>query len=55
MKKSKLQKADKKENQKSKFGDEFAKYLKNQTNNTTVNGQEIKPFAWYKKILGLIK
>jgi hypothetical protein len=34
--------------------DDFEKYLKKQTVQTTVNGREIAEFSWYKKVLGLI-
>ena len=44
-----MAKSESKNENKSKFSDEFSKYLKNQTNKTTVNGQKIKPFSWYKK------
>ncbi len=38
---------------KSKFNDEFDKYLKRQCLKTTFNGLEIETFSWYKKMLGL--
>ena len=38
---------------KSKFTDEFDKYLKKQCLKTTFNGLEIETFSWYKKMLGL--
>ncbi len=38
---------------KSKFNDEFDKYLKSQCLKTTFNGIEIETFSWYKKMLGL--
>lgn len=38
---------------KSKFNDEFDKYLKRQCLKTTFNGIEIETFSWYKKMLGL--
>ncbi len=39
---------------KSKFTDEFEKYLKRQCLKTTFNGLEIETFSWYKKMLGLV-
>lgn len=39
---------------KSKFNDEFEKYLKNQCLKTTFNGIELETFSWYKKVLGLV-
>lgn len=39
---------------KSKFTDEFEKYLKNQCLKTTFNGLEMETFSWYKKMLGLV-
>ncbi len=38
---------------KSKFNDEFEKYLKKQCLKTTFNGLELETFSWYKKVLGL--
>lgn len=38
---------------KSKFNDEFEKYLKKQCLKTTFNGVELETFTWYKKVLGL--
>ena len=38
---------------KSKFTDEFEKYLKKQCLKTTFNGIEMETFSWYKKMLGL--
>ena len=38
---------------KSKFNDEFQKYLKQQCVKTTFNGVELETFSWYKKVLGL--
>jgi len=38
---------------KSKFNDEFEKYLKKQCMKTTFNGVELETFSWYKKVLGL--
>ena len=38
---------------KSKFNDEFEKYLKKQCMKTTFNGLELETFSWYKKVLGL--
>lgn len=38
---------------KSKFTDEFEKYLKRQCLKTTFNGLEMETFSWYKKMLGL--
>lgn len=38
---------------KSKFTDEFEKYLKKQCLKTTFNGLEMETFSWYKKMLGL--
>lgn len=38
---------------KSKFNDEFEKYLKKQCMKTTFNGIELETFTWYKKVLGL--
>ncbi len=38
---------------KSKFNDEFEKYLKKQCMKTTFNGLELETFTWYKKVLGL--
>jgi len=38
---------------KSKFNDEFEKYLKKQCLKTTFNGVELETFSWYKKVLGL--
>jgi len=52
---NKSEKEIKKDKNKSGYNDDFSKYLENQTNKTTVNGQDIKPFSWYKKILGLMK
>lgn len=39
---------------KSKFNDEFEKYLKKQCLKTTFNGLELETFSWYKKMLGLV-
>ena len=39
---------------KSKFNDEFEKYLKIQCLKTTFNGLELETFSWYKKMLGLV-
>ena len=39
---------------KSKFNDEFERYLKNQCLKTTFNGLEMETFSWYKKMLGLL-
>ena len=39
---------------KSKFNEEFEKYLKHQCNCTTFNGSELENFSWYKKMLGLV-
>lgn len=39
---------------KSKFNDEFDKYLKRQCLKTTFNGLELETFSWYKKMLGLV-
>lgn len=39
---------------KSKFNDEFEKYLKKQCLKTTFNGIELETFSWYKKVLGLV-
>lgn len=39
---------------KSKFNDEFEKYLKKQCLKTTFNGIELETFSWYKKMLGMI-
>ncbi len=39
---------------KSKFNDEFEKYLKHQCLRTTFNGLELETFSWYKKMLGLL-
>lgn len=39
---------------KSKFNDEFEKYLQKQCLKTTFNGVELETFSWYKKVLGLI-
>ena len=44
----------KKEEVKSKFTDEFDKYLKKQCLKTTFNGLEMETFSWYKKMLGLV-
>lgn len=49
---NKSEKEIKKDKNKSGYNDDFSKYLENLTNKTTVNGQDIKPFSWYKKILG---
>lgn len=38
---------------KSKFNEEFEKYLKKQCLKTTFNGLEIETFSWYKKMLGM--
>lgn len=38
----------------SKFNDEFEKYLKKQCLKTTFNGIELETFSWYKKVLGLV-
>ncbi len=38
---------------KSKFNDEFERYLKKQCMKTTFNGVELETFSWYKKVLGL--
>ena len=38
----------------SKFNDEFEKYLKAQCLKTTFNGLELETFSWYKKVLGLV-
>ncbi len=38
---------------KSRFTDEFEKYLKSQCLKTTFNGLEMETFSWYKKMLGL--
>lgn len=38
----------------SKFNDEFEKYLKSQCLKTTFNGIELETFSWYKKVLGLV-
>lgn len=38
----------------SKFNDEFEKYLKRQCLKTTFNGLELETFSWYKKMLGLV-
>ena len=38
---------------KSKFNDEFEKYLERQCLKTTFNGLELETFSWYKKMLGL--
>ncbi len=39
---------------KSKFNDEFEKYLKSQCLKTTFNGLELETFSWYRKMLGLV-
>jgi hypothetical protein len=39
---------------KSKFNDEFEKYLERQCLKTTFNGLELETFSWYKKMLGLV-
>lgn len=39
----------------SKFNDEFEKYLKAQCLKTTFNGLELETFSWYKKVLGLVQ
>lgn len=39
---------------KSKFNDEFDKYLRKQCLKTTFNGLELETFSWYKKMLGLV-
>ena len=39
---------------KSKFNDEYEKYLKRQCLKTTFNGLELETFSWYKKMLGLV-
>lgn len=41
-------------NVRSKFNDEFEKYLKAQCLKTTFNGIELETFSWYKKVLGLV-
>lgn len=46
--------ATQKKELKSKFNDEFEKYLKRQCLKTTFNGLELETFSWYKKMLGLI-
>lgn len=38
----------------SKFNDEFERYLKKQCLKTTFNGIELETFSWYKKVLGLV-
>ena len=37
----------------SKFNDEFERYLKQQYMKTTFNGTELESFTWYRKVLGL--
>ena len=39
---------------KTRFTDEFDKYLKKQCLKTTFNGLEMETFSWYKKMLGLV-
>ena len=39
---------------KTKFNDEFQRYLKKQCLKTTFNGLELETFGWYKKVLGLV-
>ena len=39
---------------KSKFNDEFEKYLKAQCMKTTFNGIEMETFSWYRRMLGLL-
>ena len=39
---------------KSKFNDEFDKYLKAQCLKTTFNGIEMETFSWYRRMLGLL-
>ena len=39
---------------KSKFNEEFQRYLKKQCLRTTFNGLELETFGWYKKVLGLV-
>lgn len=46
--------ATKKEVVKSKFNDEFEKYLERQCLKTTFNGLELETFSWYRKMLGLV-
>lgn len=38
---------------KSKFTEEFEKYLKTQSLKATFNGSDIETFGWYKKMLGI--
>ena len=40
-------------NVKSKFTEEFEKYLKKQALKATFNGSDIETFSWYKKALGI--
>ena len=47
-------KATSPKNVKSKFNDEFDRYLKKQCMKTTFNGVELETFSWYKKVLGLV-
>ena len=39
---------------KTKFNEEFQRYLKKQCLKTTFNGLELETFSWYKKVLGLV-
>ena len=39
---------------KSKFNDEFEKYLERLCLKTTINGLELETFSWYKKMLVLV-
>lgn len=39
---------------KSKFNDEFEKYLEAQCLKTTFNGIEMETFSWYRRMLGLL-
>ncbi len=47
-------KVKKAETVKSKFNDEFDRYLKHQCLKTTFNGLELETFSWYRKMLGLL-
>ena len=49
-----VSKVTKEQKTKSKFNDEFEKYLKSQCLKTTFNGVELETFSWYKKVLGLV-
>ena len=39
---------------KSKFNDDFEKYLKSQCLKTTFNGLELETVSWYRKMLDLV-